>query len=103
MMIDYTTLVENGCPRPDDTRLDVPWRQQAACLGADPTLFFSSAPNDTRAAKQICSRCPVAVQCLAWAIDRPEPEGVWGATAPAERQNLRRRIHRIRKRLKDAQ
>jgi WhiB family redox-sensing transcriptional regulator len=41
-------------------------------------LFFSDEIPHIRAAKSICATCPVAEPCLAGAIERREPWGVWG-------------------------
>ena len=41
-------------------------------------LFFSDTPLDTARAKAICSKCNLADDCLAGALDRAEPWGVWG-------------------------
>lgn len=41
-------------------------------------LFFSENPMDIARAKAICSRCTVRQLCLARAIERREPYGVWG-------------------------
>ncbi len=41
-------------------------------------LFFSDEIPAIRAAKAICATCPVAEPCLAGAIQRREPWGVWG-------------------------
>lgn len=41
-------------------------------------LFFSDEIPAIRAAKAICATCPVAEACLAGAVDRREPWGVWG-------------------------
>lgn len=35
----------------------------AACVGADPDLFFSDDADDIAAAKGVCSGCPVTVAC----------------------------------------
>ena len=42
------------------------------------SLFFSEQIDDIRRAKQICELCPVQEPCLAGAIERREPWGVWG-------------------------
>ncbi|MCW2938190.1 MAG: transcription factor WhiB [Actinomycetia bacterium] len=44
----------------------------------DPELFFAEAPADVEAAKAQCLDCPVRKACLAGAIERGEPWGVWG-------------------------
>lgn len=41
-------------------------------------LFFSDVPLDIARAKAICGKCALAPDCLAGAIDRAEPWGVWG-------------------------
>ncbi len=41
-------------------------------------LFFAEAPSDLELAKSLCQACPVKAECLAGALDRAEPWGVWG-------------------------
>jgi WhiB family redox-sensing transcriptional regulator len=48
-----------------------------AC-GTNPDLFFAESPQDVARAKELCARCPVRAACLADALDRGEPWGVWG-------------------------
>ena len=48
------------------------------CATADPTLWFAEHPADLSRAKAICAGCPLRVSCLAGALDRREPWGVWG-------------------------
>ena len=60
---------------------DEPWRIDAKC--ADGTsalvdLFFSEQLDDILRAKAFCVECPVKDECLAAAVDRREPWGVWG-------------------------
>jgi WhiB family redox-sensing transcriptional regulator len=47
------------------------------CTG-DPDLFFAESPDDVELAKSLCSDCPVRPACLAGAVQRREPWGVWG-------------------------
>ena len=44
----------------------------------DPELFFAEAPADVEAAKALCQGCRIRVACLAGALERREPWGVWG-------------------------
>jgi WhiB family redox-sensing transcriptional regulator len=44
----------------------------------DPELFFAEAPEDVEYAKSLCRGCPAQLTCLAGAIERKEPWGVWG-------------------------
>lgn len=48
------------------------------CHRTDPDLFFAESPADVEAAKAICTQCPFRVSCLAQALERQEPWGVWG-------------------------
>jgi len=41
-------------------------------------LFFSEEWVDLRRAQAICAKCTSHVECLAGALDRTEPWGVWG-------------------------
>ena len=42
------------------------------------SLFFSDEPTDIARAKAICARCVARPHCLAGALARREPCGVWG-------------------------
>jgi WhiB family redox-sensing transcriptional regulator len=48
------------------------------CRSADPELYFAESPSDVEVAKAICQGCPVRAECLAGALERREPWGVWG-------------------------
>ena len=48
------------------------------CRNFDPDLWFAEAPAELELAKALCAECPVRVACLAGALDRQEPWGVWG-------------------------
>lgn len=53
----------------------------ARCADGNGTLtplFFSDHVLDIARAKAICARCALAEACLADAIEREEPWGVWG-------------------------
>jgi len=57
-----------------DTRglsLDLPCTQ-------DPELFFAESPQDVEQAKAMCRGCQARLACLAGALERQEPWGVWG-------------------------
>jgi WhiB family redox-sensing transcriptional regulator len=71
------------------------WASRSACEPVTARLFHS-ADNErgthkaTREhlAKGICSRCPVRAECLTYAVDTREHDGVWGGTTPEERVAL---------------
>lgn len=44
----------------------------------DPELFFAESPDDVETAKAFCRGCPGRAACLAGALERREPWGVWG-------------------------
>lgn len=59
------------------------WRDQAACAGTDPDLFFSDTEGNTamsslrEVAEQTCVVCPVLEECARWADDH-RAHGLWG-------------------------
>jgi WhiB family redox-sensing transcriptional regulator len=78
-------------PRAEDWE----WQLRGACRGLDSSRFFhpenERGPSRARreqAAKQVCSACPVAEQCLRWALRTREPYGVWGGKSTQERDQL---------------
>ena len=48
------------------------------CQRGDADLWFAEDPADLEAAKALCVGCPLQRPCLAEAVDRGEPWGVWG-------------------------
>ncbi|MGO4255445.1 WhiB family transcriptional regulator [Marmoricola sp. RAF53] len=48
------------------------------CRTNDAELFFAESPTDVELAKALCTSCPVMAECLAGALERREPWGVWG-------------------------
>ncbi len=44
----------------------------------DPELFFAESPGDVETAKALCVECAARLACLAGAMERREPWGVWG-------------------------
>ncbi|MCL2540962.1 MAG: WhiB family transcriptional regulator [Nocardioidaceae bacterium] len=48
------------------------------CRLNDAELWFAEAPSDLEFAKELCGDCPARQNCLAGALERAEPWGVWG-------------------------
>ena len=48
------------------------------CRSNDAELWFAESPADVELAKSLCQTCPVREECLAGALVRREPWGVWG-------------------------
>jgi WhiB family redox-sensing transcriptional regulator len=44
----------------------------------EPELFFAESPQGVEQAKAMCRGCPARLACLAGALERREPWGVWG-------------------------
>jgi WhiB family redox-sensing transcriptional regulator len=75
------------------------WRHRAACRKEDPEMFFpvgQSGPAlvQVNKAKAVCRRCPVATECLIWALKSGQDAGVWGGLSEDERRSLKRRAQR---------
>lgn len=76
------------------------WRNVAACMHADPNLFFpvsitGSSLVQVAEAKAICARCPVRRECLEFARTNEPIDGIWGGMTSQERQRARRRERRL--------
>lgn len=70
------------------------WREAASCLEAPEDVSFFPDREDVAGiakAKAICATCPVADECLTWAIESNQTEGIWGGHTRKERRALRRR------------
>lgn len=74
--------------------------------GAEPCTtnygFFPDtyAPHnpEVAAAEAMCRSCPLVRACFIWALANPSltADGIWGATTPSQRRELRRRmLHRL--------
>jgi WhiB family redox-sensing transcriptional regulator len=72
------------------------WRSAAECRFGDPELFFPVSSSvlcleQEAEAKEICARCQVQPECLAFALRTRQVHGVWGGMSERERYPLRRR------------
>jgi len=52
--------------------------ERLPCRRENPELWFAETPQDVEVAKALCLDCPVRAECLAGALERREPWGVWG-------------------------
>jgi WhiB family transcriptional regulator, redox-sensing transcriptional regulator len=48
------------------------------CRSDDADMWFAEAPRELERAKALCTACPIKAECLAGALQRSEPWGVWG-------------------------
>lgn len=65
------------------------WHARAACAGRGDLDWFPSPAADVTAHKAVCDPCPVAGDCLAWALEHHE-YGVWAGTSEADRAAMRK-------------
>jgi WhiB family transcriptional regulator, redox-sensing transcriptional regulator len=75
------------------------WRTLGACRTEDPDLFHPAGKTgpylvQIRQAKAVCRTCPVVQQCLDWALDNREMNGVVGGMDEDERRRLLKRTRR---------
>lgn len=82
---------------------DQPWMDRAYCArdDVDAGLWFAEnqdegegepewAISKTREAKRLCrTKCPVAAECMRYALDNEERWGVWGGLSEGERARAR--------------
>lgn len=74
------------------------WQDDAACRGADTSLFFAPNYFERRGQKQarearaklICAGCTVREPCLEFALRTRDPHGIWGGLNELERRRLLR-------------
>jgi WhiB family transcriptional regulator, redox-sensing transcriptional regulator len=71
----------------------VEWSSRAACLGAEPELFFpigtgGAAIDEITAAKAVCATCAVLEDCRDYALRTRQPFGVWGGLDEEQRRAL---------------
>ena len=74
------------------------WQDRGACRDEDLGVFFGADGERQperdireRKAKSICADCPVRIDCLNYALSRPEKYGTWGGLNEEERAAERRR------------
>jgi WhiB family redox-sensing transcriptional regulator len=79
---------------------DLTWQHRGACRSIDIDVFVPTGERGPSAraavdtAKAICRRCPVADQCLTWALDVGDDWAILGGTTRDERRAMRRQAHR---------
>jgi len=61
----------------------------AACADLPADLFHPERGESTKEAKAVCATCLVRLECLEWAVTRPEKFGIWGGRSERERRRLR--------------
>jgi hypothetical protein len=77
---------------PDVLNVTTPlqWMTGGVCAQVDPELWFPEKGGSTREAKQLCARCPVRPECLAYALAHDERFGIWGGASERDRRRMKR-------------
>ena len=73
-------------------------KDEPLCSQVDPELFFPEEKEysktayyvNVKAAKEICSNCPLITECLEYALVNHPIQGLWGGLTEKERYNLLR-------------
>jgi len=80
------------------------WRDRAACINADPELFFpvgETLAGDRQQiadAKKFCGSCLARDACYEYAITTNQDSGIWGNTTEKERRLIKRALINARRR-----
>jgi WhiB family redox-sensing transcriptional regulator len=85
-------------PRTEDNGTPTSWMAYARCRDVPPEVFFPSDGAGVEVAQRYCAACPVACQCLDYALENHIQHGVWGGASERKRrritQSLRARVRR---------
>lgn len=65
--------------------------RRARCVSESPDVFFPSDGVGVLRAQKICAECPVADECLEYALANHISHGVWGGASERQRRRLQRR------------
>lgn len=92
----YNDSVEFSRPDPE------PWMEDSVCNEDDTELFFPEKRGATyEKGKELCSMCPVRMECLAWILNIEKTgsrrHGLVAGYEPAERKRLQDRLDALAK------
>lgn len=67
------------------------WVQSALCAetGGDDPFATREDPSAVRRALNVCNQCPVAAECLEYAVRTKQTRGTWGGRTQPELRKLR--------------
>lgn len=72
------------------------WRTNALCREEEYSHvnFYPTQGEDYKPAQAVCGDCEVESECLDYAIDKKEKDGVWGGATAKERTRILRAMKR---------
>ncbi|HEY5012157.1 MAG TPA: WhiB family transcriptional regulator [Acidimicrobiia bacterium] len=65
------------------------WAADGLCQEYPAVSWFPTRGDSGAAARAVCRRCMVQVECVAFALANPDLHGIWGATSLADRDKAR--------------
>jgi hypothetical protein len=69
----------------------IPWMRDALCIEYPQDWWFLDGPGGSgRKAKDVCQRCMVRAECLAYALENNEHHGIWAGYANHDLAQWRR-------------
>jgi WhiB family transcriptional regulator, redox-sensing transcriptional regulator len=71
--------------------MNTDWMARGKCKEVAPDIFFPSDGMGVQVAQRICAECPVAQECLEYALEHHIDHGVWGGCSERERRRILRR------------
>src|SRR6266704_2338209 len=89
---DYEEIIDDYQPTDDELevypswKLPGDWTLEALCSSSDGDAWFPDTGGHATLAKAICRKCPVRLECLDYAIDIGDVNGIWGALSYPERR-----------------
>ncbi len=68
------------------------WMAKAAYKGEPVGTFFPERGGSLERARELRAACPVRPECLSYALEEPDLQGVWGGTSQRGRRGMRRSV-----------
>lgn len=80
MTVDTLTRADRSVLSGDLNTVEPVWAFEirTPCRSNDPELWFAEDAPAVELAQALCRSCPLQQECLAGAVNRREPWGVWG-------------------------
>jgi WhiB family redox-sensing transcriptional regulator len=66
------------------------WQEEALCQQVGGDLFYSEVGEDTEKAKAVCRGCLVRLECLEYALEIGDKEGIFGGFSERPRRRIAR-------------
>lgn len=66
------------------------WQDRALCAEVGDDFWFPEKGGSVKEPKRVCAQCPVAAECLEYALEHDIRFGVWGGLSERERHRIKR-------------